>query len=84
MPYVRHMPARLTMTTVDARGDTVVETHESQGKDQFALEWADFHDTVSRQARPANTLDDARADLEIAIALVQALKACEDGVGHKI
>lgn len=79
MPYVRHLPARLTTTRVDARGDVVVQTHDSQGKDQFALEWADFHATVTGRRRPENSLDDARADLEIAVAVVAALRAGERG-----
>ncbi len=77
LPYVRHLPARLAITTIDAHGDRIVEAHESQGKDQFVLQWDDFHANLTQRRRPENSLDDARADLEIAMAIVEALRAGE-------
>lgn len=75
MPYVRHRPARLTTSIVDGRGDVEVYCHESHGKDQFVLEWADFHANIVGHRKPDNSLADARADLAVAMQIVDALKA---------
>ena len=75
LPYVRHLPARLTTTLIDDKGDETRETQESHGKDQFVLEWLDFLDNIEAGRAPANSLQAAREDLEIAIAIIDALKA---------
>lgn len=74
MPYVRHRPARLTTSIVDGRGDVETHNHESQGKDQFFLEWEDFHANAVAGRTPDNSLQDARADLAIAMQIIDALK----------
>jgi len=74
MPYVRHRPARLTMSIVDGRGDVETYNHESQGKDQFLLEWEDFHANILARRKPDNSLQDARADLAIAMQIIDALE----------
>jgi len=75
LPYVRHLPARLTTAIRDDRGDLVTEVHDSHGKDQFVLEWRDFHANVRLGRRPENSLADAREDLEIAMDVIETLKA---------
>ena len=75
LPYVRHRPARLTTSIVDSQGDVERQVHETQGKDQFVLEWEDFHANIVGRLRPANSLVDARADLAIALQIIDALQA---------
>ena len=77
LPYVRHRPARLTTSVVDDRGDVETYSHESQGKDQFLLEWEDFHANVLVGRKPDNSLQDARADFAIAMQIVDALKTTQ-------
>lgn len=74
LPYVRHLPARLTTTLIDGNGDETQEIHESHGKDQFVLEWRDFVGNIASGRAPANSLQDAREDLEIIVAIIDALK----------
>jgi predicted dehydrogenase len=75
LPYIRHLPARLSTSIVDANGDIAHRVHESRGKDQFVLEWMDFHANIAAGRKPENSLADARADLVIASRIAGALKA---------
>lgn len=74
LPYVRHLPARLTTRVTDAAGDETRTIHEAQGKDQFVAEWQAFADAIARGGAPVNTLREAREDLEIAGEIIAALK----------
>jgi predicted dehydrogenase len=74
LPYVRHQPARLTTSIINAGGDVERQVHESQGKDQFVLQWEDFFANVVDGRMPKNSLADARADLVIAMQIIDALK----------
>ncbi len=73
LPYVRHMPARLTTTLTNTAGDDVTTVDESRGKDQFVGEWLAFADAIAHAQAPVNTLRDAREDLEIAGDIAGAL-----------
>ena len=74
LPYVRHLPARLTKTLTHDDGDETREIEESHGKDRFVLEWLDFVGNITGGRAPVNSLEDAREDLEIAAAIIDALK----------
>jgi predicted dehydrogenase len=62
-PYVRHLPARLTVTRgVDPAGMSV-ETRFSTRSDSFVAEWRAFHANISNGTRPKTSIEDARNDL---------------------
>jgi predicted dehydrogenase len=81
LPYVRHLPARLTTAILADQGDVVTEVHDSHGKDQFVLEWLDFHSNIRLARCPENSLLDAREDLEIAMDVIDALR--DDKPAHQ-
>ncbi|MEM7022245.1 MAG: Gfo/Idh/MocA family oxidoreductase [Pseudomonadota bacterium] len=62
-PFVRHLPARLTVTGgVDPAGVSV-ETRFATRNDSFVAEWRAFHANITGGTRPKTSIEDARNDL---------------------
>jgi len=64
-PYVRHQPARLTVTEPKTRhGVTISQGHATRG-DAFVVEWRRLHEAVTQGLTPKTSIADARQDLEL-------------------
>ena len=64
-PYIRHLPARLTVLSAHGAAGTSTDTSFPTRYDAFGVEWRDFHANVTGGRRPKTSLTDARADLEL-------------------
>jgi predicted dehydrogenase len=64
-PYVRHLPARLTV--IDKHGPAGVAQSSSfpTRYDSFGAEWLEFHHNIVEEGKPKTSVADAREDLEI-------------------
>jgi predicted dehydrogenase len=72
-PYIRHQPARLTVTTPNtAFGVTSCSGHQTRG-DAFVVEWKRFHDAITLGLPAKTTIADARQDLEIFQQMMQEM-----------
>ncbi|MBI1774970.1 MAG: Gfo/Idh/MocA family oxidoreductase [Proteobacteria bacterium] len=61
-PFVKSIPATLTITDIDTHG--MARTSSSFSfRDSFLLEWIALHETVSTGRRPNTSIADARQDL---------------------
>ena len=64
-PYIRHQPARLTVTEPNtASGISVTQSHSTR-TDAFVIEWRRFHSDLHTGHKGKCTIADARQDLEI-------------------
>ncbi len=64
-PYIRHQPARLSLTSANTpHGVMENRGHITRG-DAFVAEWKRFHDAIVERKTPKTTIADARKDLEI-------------------
>ena len=64
-PYVRHQPARLTVTEAKAPYGVSVTNSHSTRTDAFVIEWIRFHQSVVAGGPNKTTIADARLDLEL-------------------
>lgn len=64
-PYIRHLPAKLTVLKGHGAAGTSTDTSFPTRYDAFGVEWRDFHANVTQGRTPKTSLEDARADLEI-------------------
>jgi predicted dehydrogenase len=69
-PYIRNLPARLTIT--EPAGDCGVQQTSSYLSriDTFVVEWASFHDSLQGGAPPKTSIADSRADLELLAEMI--------------
>lgn len=73
-PYIRHQPARLTVTEAcTATGVTVRESYPTR-QDAFVPEWRAFHRSVIARTPPKASLADAAADLELIARMMAILR----------
>jgi hypothetical protein len=64
-PYIRHQPARLTVTEAKGRyGVTVAHSYPTR-TDAFVVEWTRFYQSVVAGAPNKTNIADARLDLEL-------------------
>lgn len=64
-PYIRHQPARLTVSEPCSETGVSVRQSYPSRQDAFVPEWRHFHDSVRRGTRPKTSVADAREDLEL-------------------
>ena len=78
-PYVRNQPARLTV--IEQRQPAGLSRTESYPTrlDSFASEWLAFGQCVRTRTPTKTSIDDARADLELIIEIVQAASSSATG-----
>ncbi|HEX2280479.1 MAG TPA: hypothetical protein VHG52_01830, partial [Thermomicrobiales bacterium] len=74
-PYIRNLPARLTVTT--AHGEAgVSQDHVFPSRlDSFVVEWEAFYESVTKGAPVKTTIADAREDLELFREIIEAIRA---------
>jgi predicted dehydrogenase len=82
-PYVRHLPATLTIS--ETLGRTHKETlMRSAFKDSYVYEILHFHDVVAKGAHPKTVPEDFKADLDIFGMIMDALKHEERQSGQEV
>ena len=64
-PYVRNVPARLTVTSPHGEAGVGQSVSFPSRLDAFVVEWQAFHESLTTGSRPKTTITDAREDLEI-------------------
>jgi predicted dehydrogenase len=76
-PYVRHVPARLTVTDAKAESGVASTTGFANRMDSFVLEWQAFHASITQRQPPKTSLSDAREDLTLFASMVASMRANE-------
>jgi predicted dehydrogenase len=64
-PYVRHLPARLTVIGEHGGAGVTQSSSFPTRYDSFGVEWREFHRNIVQEQKPKTSIDDAREDLEI-------------------
>lgn len=64
-PYVRNLPAVLTVTEPDGAAGIRQSVSFPSRIDSFVVEWRAFHDAVAGGTKPKTGVEDSRQDLEI-------------------
>jgi predicted dehydrogenase len=64
-PYVRHLPARLTVTHKYGTAGAAQSSSFPTRYDSFGAEWREFHRNIAEGRKPKTSIADAREDLEI-------------------
>jgi predicted dehydrogenase len=64
-PYIRHQPARLTVTGIHGTAGLSQTSAFPSRYDSFAVEWREFHRNIAAGSMPKTSIADAREDLEI-------------------
>jgi predicted dehydrogenase len=72
-PYIRNLPGRVVVTSVDERGQARVST-TSAWRDPFVMEWEAFHAAVTSGAPVKTTLEDAHLDLQLFHDMIAAMR----------
>jgi predicted dehydrogenase len=73
-PYVRNVPARLTVTSPHGAAGVSRNVSFPSRLDSFVVEWQAFHNSILTGARAKTTVADAREDLEIFLEIVERIK----------
>jgi predicted dehydrogenase len=72
-PYVRHLPARLTVTRRHGEAGAAQTVGFPTRYDSFAVEWRDFHANIAAHRRPKTSIADAREDLVLFRRMVELM-----------
>ena len=64
-PYVRHLPARLTVISKHGSAGVAQSSSFPTRHNSFGVEWREFHRNIVEGRRPKTTIADAREDLVI-------------------
>jgi predicted dehydrogenase len=62
-PYIRHLPARLTVLRKHGEAGASEAVSYPTRYDSFAVEWRDFHANIAAKRRPKTSIADAKEDL---------------------
>src|SRR5215213_1387349 len=82
-PYVPYAPTVVTIRENEA-GSPVRKEIPVSHQEAFRREWLHFFDCVREGRQPRTPLADARADIELAIAMIRAIPIRERGAGAEI
>jgi len=74
-PYVRNLPAQLTVQRANTATGLSRATTFGARTDTFVAEWRAFHDSLAAGVAPKTSIADSRADLEIFAMIMQAITA---------
>jgi predicted dehydrogenase len=64
-PYIRNLPARLTVLSADGDAGTASRESFPTRADSFVVEWRAFHENVTKRRLPKTSIADAREDLVV-------------------
>lgn len=78
-PYIRNLPAKLTITERTGKAGVSQRVTIPSRLDSFVVEWKAFHHSVASGERSKANIDDAREDLEIFEGIMGFLKAAHNG-----
>ncbi|MBL8837634.1 MAG: Gfo/Idh/MocA family oxidoreductase [Alphaproteobacteria bacterium] len=73
-PFVRNLPARLTITEPQDRVGVSRTDGFSSRQDSFVLEWLAFHDAIVSGRAPKTSLADAREDLGLFVEIIEHMR----------
>lgn len=73
-PYIRHQPARLTVTEACAPAGVSVRQSYPTRQDAFVPEWRHFHHAVTARRPPKTSIADARTDLELFARMMAVMR----------
>ncbi len=72
-PYVRHQPARLTVTAPNTvHGVSSTAGYQSR-RDSFVIEWERFYEAILGGSVPKTSIADAREDLELVVQMMASM-----------
>ncbi|TAV90177.1 Gfo/Idh/MocA family protein [Rhizobium leguminosarum] len=73
-PYVRNVPARLSVTEASGTAGVRQIVSFPSRLDSFVVEWRAFHGHLTTGSKPKTTIADARQDLEVFAEIMDYLK----------
>jgi predicted dehydrogenase len=73
-PYIRHLPARLTVTSAAAPAGVSETRSFPTRNDSFVAEWRAFHENITGGKRPKTSIEDSRQDLMLFKEMVALMK----------
>jgi predicted dehydrogenase len=73
-PYIRHVPAQLTVTRQSGPSGVETSTSFASRADLFAAEWRAFYEAVRTGTSPKTSIADSREDLELFAEFMKFLK----------
>ncbi|HEV7276597.1 MAG TPA: Gfo/Idh/MocA family oxidoreductase [Devosiaceae bacterium] len=73
-PYIRNLPARLTVTTAHGEAGVSQDHLFPSRLDSFVVEWEAFYDSVTAGVPTKTSIADAREDLEIFVDIIDAIR----------
>ena len=74
-PYVRNLPAQLSVLRPEGKGGIARTKSYASRLDTFVLEWQHFYDCVTSGKAPRTGVSDARQDLELTHQILTAIRA---------
>lgn len=74
-PYIRNLPARVSVTEPNGAGGVVQRVEHPNWEDQFVVEWRAFHASVTNGDTPKTAPSDARQDLELFAEIARLMQA---------
>jgi predicted dehydrogenase len=80
-PYIRNLPARLTVTEQNGEGGVSQTVSFPSRLDAFVTEWREFAGHVKNGTRPKTSVEDARQDLVLFAGIMEHLTAQHGGEG---
>ena len=72
-PFVRHLPARLSLTAANGAGGVTEEISQPTWRDAFVGEWEAFHAAVTAGADVRTPPSDFRRDLELFVEMARLM-----------
>jgi predicted dehydrogenase len=72
-PYIRHLPAKLTVTQRHGEAGCARSVSFPTRYDSFAIEWRDFHANITEARRPKTSIADAREDLVLFKRMIELM-----------
>jgi predicted dehydrogenase len=72
-PYIRHLPARLTVTRKHGHAGCAQEVSFPTRADSFGVEWRDFQANIAERRRPKTSISDGREDLDLFRRMIELM-----------
>jgi predicted dehydrogenase len=72
-PYIRHLPAKLTVMRMHGEAGFSQEASYPTRYDSFGVEWRDFHQNITRKRQPKTSIADAREDLVLFRRMIELM-----------
>ena len=73
-PYIRNVPARLTIVETHGAAGVKRQTNFISRRDSFVAEWLAFYACITKAVAPRTTIEDARVDLELSLEIIRRIE----------